>query len=305
MATLTAAPEDEVDCCPICLESFPPTERNTMRTLCCGKGIHRACHAKHQTSNMIHKNLCVLCRTPMFLEEQVEERLEAETMWATQGKPWAHAMLGWRYLEGIDVEQSYANAFDEFTIAANHGHTEAMQQLSMLILAGLGPVESNFELSRFWILKAANLGDEGAIFAVKVREFMMPTEGGEEGEEAFVVKPTYCSYCSMPHDIDSNKLTRCSGCRLSYYCNSECQASHWRLEDGGHKKLCKIYSEAVTMKNAGATPTELSTHFSDPDNRHIQAYQTKSECQRQPLEIGSCKTEASRSFAKNIPMQSQ
>jgi len=211
----------------------------------------------------------------MFKEEQVEERLEAETMWATQGKPWAHAMLGWRYKEGIDVEQSYAKAFDEFTIAANHGHTEAMQQLSMLILTGLGPVESNFELSRFWILKAAKLGDEGAIFAVKVREFMMPTEGGEEGEEAFVVKPTYCSYCSMPHDIDSNKLTRCSGCRLSYYCNSECQASHWRLEDGGHKKICKIYSDAVTMNNAGATPTELSTHFSDPDNRHIQAYQTK------------------------------
>ena len=143
------------------------------------------------------------------------------------------------------------------------------------MVAGLGPVESNFELSRFWILKAANLGDEGAIFAVKVREFMMPTEGGEEGEEAFVVKPTYCSYCSMPHDIDSNKLTRCSGCRLSYYCNSECQASHWRLEDGGHKKLCKIYSEAVTMKNAGATPTELNMHFSDPDNRHLQACQAK------------------------------
>ena len=51
----------------------------------------------------------------------------------------------------------------------------------------------------------------------------------------------------------------------------------WKLEDGGHKKLCKKYSDAVTMKNAGATgtPTELSMHFSDPDNRHLQACQAK------------------------------
>eukprot|EP01084_Bolivina_argentea_P205930 351699_1 len=41
-----------------------------------------------------------------------------------------------------------------------------------------------------------------------------------------------CEYCSKSHI-----LKRCSGCKKVYYCNQDCQSSHWNK----HKNLCKFY----------------------------------------------------------------
>lgn len=39
-----------------------------------------------------------------------------------------------------------------------------------------------------------------------------------------------CENCGMPAD------SKCSGCKIVYYCTRECQTSHWK---GGHKLECK------------------------------------------------------------------
>lgn len=49
-------------------------------------------------------------------------------------------------------------------------------------------------------------------------------------------KPTTnrCSYCHST----TGKLLRCSGCKILFYCNTECQRKHWKLI---HKQNCKKY----------------------------------------------------------------
>lgn len=44
---------------------------------------------------------------------------------------------------------------------------------------------------------------------------------------------TKCSYCSAP--TGNKKLLTCSRCKLSYYCNRDCQMKHWPE----HKKNCQ------------------------------------------------------------------
>lgn len=43
----------------------------------------------------------------------------------------------------------------------------------------------------------------------------------------------FCFRCWEP----SNKMTKCSGCRRTYYCSKSCQKRDWELQ---HKKHCKI-----------------------------------------------------------------
>jgi len=38
---------------------------------------------------------------------------------------------------------------------------------------------------------------------------------------------------------------RCSGCRVSWYCNKDCQEGDW--SDGGHRKDCKLLNQVATL----------------------------------------------------------
>jgi hypothetical protein len=49
-----------------------------------------------------------------------------------------------------------------------------------------------------------------------------------------LVKSIRCFCCGETRS--ENDLSRCSGCRLAYYCNKKCQKKHWK---NGHKKVCK------------------------------------------------------------------
>lgn len=41
-----------------------------------------------------------------------------------------------------------------------------------------------------------------------------------------------CTYCMNP--IPKAVVNRCSGCKVAYYCNTDCQKKHWK----GHKPTC-------------------------------------------------------------------
>ena len=46
-----------------------------------------------------------------------------------------------------------------------------------------------------------------------------------------------CGYCQIKSS-GNLKLLRCSGCKILFYCSSECQRKHWRLI---HKEDCKVW----------------------------------------------------------------
>ena len=45
----------------------------------------------------------------------------------------------------------------------------------------------------------------------------------------------YCGWCGVP-DREEKPLKRCSKCRDTQYCSSECQVKDWKI--GGHKESC-------------------------------------------------------------------
>lgn len=45
-----------------------------------------------------------------------------------------------------------------------------------------------------------------------------------------------CSNCGFKTDIYA--LKRCGDCKMTWYCNSRCQAAHWTREIDGHKAWC-------------------------------------------------------------------
>ncbi|CAE8598956.1 unnamed protein product [Polarella glacialis] len=50
-----------------------------------------------------------------------------------------------------------------------------------------------------------------------------------------------CANCGChTRRVPGGKLSKCSGCRMVYYCGKECQASHWKK---GHKRVCKPAGE--------------------------------------------------------------
>ena len=53
-----------------------------------------------------------------------------------------------------------------------------------------------------------------------------------------------CGYCQIKSS-DNLKLLRCSGCKILFYCSSECQRKHWRLI---HKEHCKVWKTKYECK---------------------------------------------------------
>lgn len=88
------------------------------------------------------------------------------------------------------------------------------------------------------------------------------------------VYKTKCSYCSVPTG-NKTPLT-CSRCKLSYYCNRECQTNHWPE----HKKTCEpiahaspgqkvpMYSKDDPTKFVGSASVN---QFFDEENKTIRS----------------------------------
>lgn len=56
--------------------------------------------------------------------------------------------------------------------------------------------------------------------------------------EVFMLKGE--KYCNVCKEMDAAKLSRCSGCKIVYYCCKEHQANDWK----NHKKVCKKLKES-------------------------------------------------------------
>lgn len=54
--------------------------------------------------------------------------------------------------------------------------------------------------------------------------------------EVFLRKPRGCACCKKLWEPGAAALLRCGGCKQVYYCNSDCQHTHWKTH---HKKWCK------------------------------------------------------------------
>jgi len=77
-----------------------------------------------------------------------------------------------------------------------------------------------------------------------------------EGEEEMGIADGKCMSCRQP--AGPTGLLRCSGCKLAFYCNKECQLSHWRA----HKPTCKatasIAAQAMAQAAAAQAPSQAA-----------------------------------------------
>eukprot|EP01112_Ceratiomyxa_fruticulosa_P024185 TRINITY_DN96_c0_g1_i2.p1 TRINITY_DN96_c0_g1~~TRINITY_DN96_c0_g1_i2.p1 ORF type:complete len:407 (+),score=52.53 TRINITY_DN96_c0_g1_i2:285-1505(+) len=61
----------------------------------------------------------------------------------------------------------------------------------------------------------------------------------QQTEDDAIAQAKLQKTCSQCEKIKEG-LSRCGGCRSTFYCNSQCQKAHWV---GGHKKVCKELSQ--------------------------------------------------------------
>jgi TPR repeat protein len=251
--------------CPVCLELLPVDAGQFIRATCCGKGLHKECHAGIGKSTMTRKqkNTCVMCRAKHpKTDKEANKRVRA---WVKKGKAWAQATLatayalgdhglpqsylmavklygmavkqgdpsammglGNMYDKGQGVDQSYEKSAELFKMAADRGHASAQFNLGCSYNNGEGVAQSN-KLAREWYTKAAAQGHEDATGALKRLD-------QREGKTATpTVAPLLCSTCGTPETID-RILRSCKQCHTTQYCSTACQRKHWR--EGGHSKEC-------------------------------------------------------------------
>ncbi len=85
--------------------------------------------------------------------------LEESKIMAKYGDASAQCALGIIYYKGIGVEQSYAEAFKWFSLAAEQGYALAQYNLSVLYWNGDG-VEPSKSMSEYWLARAVEQGHD-------------------------------------------------------------------------------------------------------------------------------------------------
>jgi len=206
-----------------------------------------------------------MCRTVSHKSE--EELTERVRRWAEKGKAWAQCILGQRYCNGVGVEQSYQQAKELFELAASQGDADAQYNLGIMHAEGLGVdhqsyeraaeyyeaaarqglasaqsnlgvlyvtgqgIEQSIETGREWMIKAAEQGHKNAI---KVLQALDEQEGRTTPS---FTPPKRCLTCDTP-ESPTHKLRNCK-CKGAQYCNTKCQAAHWKSHQKEHRRLCK------------------------------------------------------------------
>jgi len=65
------------------------------------------------------------------------------------------------------------------------------------------------------------------------------------GSKSFDLRPCANEECHRMQGVDEDKFGRCSGCRMVYYCSTECARKSWHA---GHKAYCKRYQRPKEVK---------------------------------------------------------
>ena len=105
--------------------------------------------------------------TPPVLAVAATGGVEGVRKFAEQGDPTAQASMGFRYAEGEDVPQDYAEAVRWFSMAAEQGHVKSQAILGAYYWAGRG-VPLNLVKAYFWSVLAQAGGDEASKYRVSV-----------------------------------------------------------------------------------------------------------------------------------------
>lgn len=75
------------------------------------------------------------------------------------------------------------------------------------------------------------LRDRGAKTYVQQQEELLQARLATQREEA----KGKCANCGELESSSAQKLSRCTGCEVVYYCGRKCQKAHWKV----HKSYCK------------------------------------------------------------------
>ena len=269
------------------------------RMACCGKAVHLHCKDDFFGSSLSQeqKSKCPHCQVKLPTTE--EEGFELTRGWVDEGKAWAQALLGNKYLLGIGVEQSYEKAIEYYTLAikqddpnamyglarmydqgqgvttsiekaielygqaTNQGHATAQFNLGNAYANGVGVVHS-FERAREWWIKAAVQDHEDALqWLQKLDKFEVRTT------------PTIlcCSTCGKPK-TPLRPLKPCKLCHTVQYCGRECQLQHWK--EGEHRKACKKLREAAAAAAAAENkPAPKEDDEEDANDYYLSVHTCK------------------------------
>ena len=174
--------------------------------------------------------LGILYQNGQGVDQSNERAAEYYEAAARQGNADAQYNLGIIYKDGLGVDQSYERAAEYLEAAAKQGDADAQHNLGILYGKGQG-VEQSFETCRGWFIKAAEQGNEDAI---KVLQTLDKQEGRTTPS---FTPPKRCSTCNAPI-TSTHKLRNCK-CKGAQYCNTKCQAAHWKSHQKEHHRLCK------------------------------------------------------------------
>lgn len=112
----------------------------------------------------------------------------------------------------------------------------------------------HFSVVSFWstCFDGYGYGTEYRLVSVDPRDrelvYLKPLDAIYSNEENAEPINKRCFYCHST----TRRLLRCGGCKVVFYCNTDCQSKHWKLI---HKENCKKYREKY--KNRALTQREL------------------------------------------------
>ena len=150
-----------------------------------------------------------------------------------QGYSPALQSLAQCYLKGVGVEKDAAHAvtllLELVSREDNEATCNAQWSLAVCYATGHG-VEADTVQAALWCQKAATSGDAEAI---ELLPFIRT-----------------CTFCGT-----TPARKHCERCRKVRYCNTSCQAAHWKHETDPHKGHCRRAAEAPEGGQAGGAST--------------------------------------------------
>ena len=154
----------------------------------------------HSFENGEIKGKCILDAIPWYEKAILE------------GHPYAESRLGRILRDGDGIEKDLDRAFKLLSLAASKNRADAQCCLAEMIL---DDSFGNVPTGLYWLRRSVKYKDE------KAPKLLLKWE-------KWIAKQ--CAFCGKKQDL---KL--CKKCKSVYYCNKECQVSHWK---SSHKFEC-------------------------------------------------------------------
>ena len=242
--------EDDLDSCPVCLESLIPESldfhfNKSVRMTCCGK---RLCSSCHSSANRLG-HLCPLCR--QRLPSGDEENQKNERKHAVQGRAWACHNMGVRYAHGVGVKKNHRIAYEWYRRAGDTGYVPSLHAVAQCYRFGTG-VSQHFPKAWDWYAKALKSG-----YALSQNSCaVMYYEGVGAKKNLTEALRLFHLAAEQGYTMAQERLARCyeEGHGVD---KSLSKAIHWRLEAAKQ-------NHADSQHNLSANLSKLHTKYLPP-----------------------------------------